>query len=415
MKKLKSILSAIVVMAMFTACGNNGDDPTPGPKPNPGNKDFHGVVFATGITNPEGNSGNVYLQALPSLLPGTYDNSNSIPCGFGSTPIVTESGNVYSFPDYMGNTKAEINRYRIMNDGTWKKEGALSIPAGAAACNIVEASSEKAYVSLQGIGVVMVFNPTTMTKIADIDLNNLKQSDTRVAPAAMIIRDGKLFVGLNQMNAQYVATRNNIEFAMIDVKTDKVEKHIVNESLGMCFATRPIDAGSIFMDENKDIYFNCVGSFGVVPGLNGGIARIKNGSTEIDPDFLIRLDKTEVAGLSTKHIDYIATMCYAGKGLLYIYGNSFALAPDGLTNPYLSFTSVPIVVDLKQKTMTLINGMEISNPQGIAVAKHKNLIVFGSANKKATGFYTYNPDTKEVAGPILQVKGNPCFFHSFEK
>ena len=44
MKKLKSILSAIVVMAMFTACGNNGDDPTPGPKPNPGNKDFHGVV-----------------------------------------------------------------------------------------------------------------------------------------------------------------------------------------------------------------------------------------------------------------------------------------------------------------------------------------------------------------------------------
>lgn len=48
MKKLKSILSAIAVMAMFTACGNNGDDPTPGPKPNPGNKDFHGVVFATG-------------------------------------------------------------------------------------------------------------------------------------------------------------------------------------------------------------------------------------------------------------------------------------------------------------------------------------------------------------------------------
>lgn len=35
MKKLKSILSAIVVMAMFTACGNNGDDLTPYPKPNP--------------------------------------------------------------------------------------------------------------------------------------------------------------------------------------------------------------------------------------------------------------------------------------------------------------------------------------------------------------------------------------------
>lgn len=413
MKKLKSILSVIVVMAMFTACGNNGDDPTPGPTP--GNKDFHGVVFATGITNPEGSSGNVYLQALPSLLPGTYDNSNSIPCGFGSTPIVTESGNVYTFPDYMGNTKAEINRYRIMNDGTWKKEGALSIPAGAAACNIVEASSEKAYLSLQGIGVVMVFNPTTMTKIADIDLNNLKQTDTRVAPAAMIIRDGKLFVGLNQMNAQYMPTRNNIEFAMIDVKRDKVEKHIVNESLGMCFATRPIDAGSIFMDENKDIYFNCVGSFGFVPGLNGGIARIKNGSTEIDPDFLIRLDKTEVAGLSTHHADYISTMCYDRNGLLYAYVSSNSLDANAMTNPYIAMTNVPVVIDLKQKSISLVKGMEISNPQGIAVAKHKNMIVFGSANKEATGFYTYNPDTKEVAGPILQVKGNPCFFHSFAK
>ena len=287
MKKLKSILSAVVLAALFSACSSN-DDPMPAPKPTPGEKEFHGVVFATGITNPDGNSGNVYLQALPSFLPGTYDNKNGIPCGFGSTPIVTESGNIYTFPDYMGNTKAEVSRYRILGDGTWKKEGALAIPAGASACNIVEVSKEKAYVSLQGLGIVMAFNPTTMTKITDIDLNNLKQSDTKVAPAAMIIRDGKLFVGLNQMNAQYMPTRNNIEFAMIDVKTDKVEKHIVNQSLGMCFATRPIDPGSIFMDENKDIYINCIGSFGFIPGLNGGIVRIKNGSTDIDPNYCIR-------------------------------------------------------------------------------------------------------------------------------
>lgn len=415
MKKFKLIFSAVVFTALFSGCGNSGDDPTPGPDPKPEGKEFHGVVFATGITNPEGSSGNVYVQTLPSLLPGKYDNKNSIPCGFGATPIVTESGNVYTFPDYMGNTKAEINRYRIMGDGTWKKEGALSIPAGASACNIVEASNEKAYVSLQGIGKVMAFNPVTMTKITDIDLNDLKQEDTRVAPAAMIIRDGKLFVGLNQMNAQYMPTRNNIEFAMIDVKTDKVEKHIVNQSLNMCFATRPIDAGSIFMDENKDIYFNCVGSFGFIPGLNGGIARIKNGSTDIDPDFLIRLDKTEVAGLSTHHADYISTMCYDHNGLLYAYVSSNSLDANAMTNPYVAMTNVPVVIDLKQKTMTLINGMEISNPQGIAVAKHKNLIVFGSANKKATGFYTYNPETREVAGPIIQVTGNPCFFHSFEK
>ena len=74
MKKLKSILSAIVVMAMFTACGNNGDDPTPSPNPTPGNKDFHGVSSQRELPIQRVNSGNVYLQALPSFLPGTYDN-----------------------------------------------------------------------------------------------------------------------------------------------------------------------------------------------------------------------------------------------------------------------------------------------------------------------------------------------------
>jgi len=89
------------------------------------------------ITNPEGNSGSVYMQALTDLLPGTYDNSNSIPVGFGSTPIATESGNIYAFPDYMGNTKAEIVRYRLDAAGKWMKQGALPIPAGAAAAERV--------------------------------------------------------------------------------------------------------------------------------------------------------------------------------------------------------------------------------------------------------------------------------------
>ena len=415
MKKFKSVLSIIALTALMVSCDPNTDNPTPNPNPNPSGKEFKGVIFATGITNPEGNNGSVYMQTLSDLLPGNYNISNGIPVGFGSTPIVTESGNVYAFPDYMGNTKAEITRYKINADGTWAKQGVLPIPANAAACNVVELNAEKAYISLQKLGIVMVFNPTTMKKIADIDLNSLHQEGTNVSPAAMIIRDGKLFVGLNQMNAQYMPTRNNIELAMIDTKTDKVEKHIVNTSLGLCFATRPIDPGSIFMDENKDIYINCIGSFGFIPGLNGGIVRIKNGSTDIDTDYCIRLDQTTVAGLSTTHSDFLGTIFYAGKGVAYAYANSFGLDPNGMSNPYVSLTNVPVAIDLKQKTVSVIQGMEISNPQGVAIGRHKNLIVFGSANKKAVGFYTYNPETKEVAGPVMQVKGNPSFFHSFAK
>ena len=169
------------------------------------------------------------------------------------------------------------------------------------------------------------------------------------------------------------------------------------------------------MDENKDIYINCIGSFGFIPGLNGGIVRIKNGSTDIDTDYCIRLDQTTVAGLSTTHADFLSTIFYAGKGVAYAYATSFGLDPNGMNNPYVSLTNVPVAIDLKQKSISVIQGMEISNPQGVAIGKHKNLIVFGSANKKAVGFYTYNPETKEVAGPVMQVKGNPSFFHSFAK
>lgn len=417
MRNFKSTLSVIAMTAVICACGKSNDEPTPtpNPNPNPGTEVFNGVIFATSVTNPEGNSGTSYLQTLTDLLPGTYDNSNAIPVGFGTKPIATASGNVYVLPDYMGNTKPEIIRYRMDATGKWEKKGTLRIPANAAACNIVEQNNEKAYVSLQGLGIITAFNPQTMNKLTDIDLNGLKQSDTRVSPAAMIIRDGKLFVGLNQMSAQYMPTRNNIELAMIDTKIDKVEKHIVNTSLGLSFATRPIDPQSIFMDEQKDIYVNCIGSFGFIPGMPGGIIRIKNGSTDIDPDYCIRLDQTEIAGLPTKHAEFLGEICYAGNGQVYAYANSYELDPNAKENPYLSMTNLPIIVNLKQKTMSVIKGMEISNPHGIAIGKHKNLIVFGSANKKANGFYTYNPTTKEVKGPVMRVTGNPCYFHSFAK
>lgn len=414
MRNFKSFLTAIAMMAFVCSCGGN-DDPAPKPKPipDPGTKTFKGVIFSTSVTNPEGNSGSGYMQALTDLLPGTYNNSNSIPIGFGTCPIVMKSGNVYVLPDYMGNTKAEILRYRIDGAGKWEKKGALPVPAGASACNVVELNGGKAYVSMQGLGIVMAFNPETMTKLTDIDLNSLKQAETRVAPAAMIIRDGKLFVGLNQMNSQYMPVRNNIELAMIDTKTDKVEKHIVNTSLGMSFATRPIYPRSIFMDENDDIYFTCIGSFGFISGLNGGIARIKKGATDIDPDYSIRLDRTEVPGLSGKYADFLGSVCYGGNGQLYAYANCYKLDPNGIEKPYLSMTNKAVVIDLKNKTIMPIKGMEISNPHGIAIAKYKNLIVFGSANKKANGFYTYNPATKEVAGPVIRVKGNPTDFYSF--
>ena len=119
MRNLRLILPAIALMALVSSCSHN-DEPTPTPN-KPTEKAFKGIIFATGITNPEGNSGSVYMQSLPDMVPGNYDNTNAIPVGFGTVPIVAKSGNIYVLPDYMGNTKAEIACYRLYADGKWQK------------------------------------------------------------------------------------------------------------------------------------------------------------------------------------------------------------------------------------------------------------------------------------------------------
>lgn len=411
--KLTNFLSVSALMTLAVSCGSS-DDPKPVPNL-PAVDQFAGIVFATSITNPEGNSGTVYLQTLTDMLPGTYGTANSLPAGFGSTPIVLPNGNIYTLPAYMGSDKAEVNRYRVDGNGKFVKQGTLSIPANAAACNIVELNDEKAYISFQNLGIVMAFNPSTMTKLKDIGLSHLKHDNTKTAPACMIVRDGLLYVGLNQMDANWMPTLNTIELALIDTKTDELKKHIVNKTLGMSFATRPVDPNSIFMDENKDIYFNCVGSFGMIPGMNAGIARIKAGSDEIDPDYCIRMDQTKVEGLSLGYFDHISVTRYHRDHQLYAYGNAYKLDPKGMESPYTSMTNLPCIIDLQKKTIKVIEGMEVSNPQLNAVSIYKDLIVFGSANKKANGFYTYNPQTKAVEGPVMNVQGNPCLFYSYVK
>lgn len=151
----------------------------------------------------------------------------------------------------------------------------------------------------------------------------LAHEGTTVSPAAMIIRDNYLYVGLSQFNSQYMPKESSVELALINTNNDQYEKTIRNKSHGVSVPTRPIDSNSIFMDEKGDIYISCMASFGLMPGFNAGIIRIKKGETEIDPDYCIRFDKTEIKGLSTKYAEYLGMLCYDKGGKLYAYANSY--------------------------------------------------------------------------------------------
>lgn len=408
--KMKQLCMAIVAMAAMSACGDdNKEQPTP--QPGEGGK-FEGIVFATSIPNADGSSGAAYLQGIPKLTANTIDNSKGRPTGFGTTPIIAPSGNVYSLPDYMGNSRSAIVRYVPNANGELVEKGKLELTAGAQACNVVEVNAEKAYVSCQGTGKIVVFNPTTMKQVKEIDLNSYAQKGLNVAPATMIVRDADLFVGLSQRDAKWMPTKASAELVVIDTKTDAVKKHIVNTTLGLSTATRPIDPKSIFMDENKDIYVNCIGSFGMNPEFPGGIIRIKNGTMEIDPDYSFKFSEVKVSGLVGDYGKFLGTVCYMAGGKLYAYINAPQLDPDS-KNPYLTIAYCPVEVDLYNKTITKIEGLGYSNPHACAVAKYGNKVVYGLSNKTEHGFFSYDPATKKVEGPILKVTGNPLFFYSY--
>ena len=407
---MKQLCMAIVAMAAMSACGDdNKEQPTP--QPGEGGK-FEGIVFATSIPNADGSSGAAYLQGIPKLTANTIDNSKGRPTGFGTTPIVAPNGNVYSLPDYMGNSRSAIVRYVPNANGELVEKGKLELTAGAQACNVVEVNAEKAYVSCQGTGKIVVFNPTTMKQVKEIDLNAYAQAGMNVAPSAMIVRDADLFVGLSQRDANWMPTKASAELVVIDTKTDAVKKHIVNTTLGLSTATRPIDPKSIFMDENKDIYVNCIGSFGLNSDFPGGIVRIKNGTMEIDPDYSFKFSEVKVSGLVGDYGKFLGTVCYMAGGKLYAYINAPQLDPDS-KNPYLTIAYCPVEVDLYNKTITKIEGLGYSNPHACAVAKYGNKVVYGLSNKTEHGFFSYDPATKKVEGPILKVTGNPLFFYSY--
>jgi len=373
------------------------------------------ILFSTTVTNPSGDSGSGYLQAISDLSGGkNYDNSNAIPLGFGSYPCVCKSGSIYVFPDYMGGTELKLRRFVLNDNNVLELKGSMALPANSSAAIVVEASDTKAYVCCQSLDLIIAFNPTTMTEISRIDVSSLRNEGVAAYPGALYIRDGILYVALEQFNSQWMPVENAVEMALYNVADDSFIKRIRSTAIGLSAPTRPVDNQSIFEDENGDLYINCVGSFGYIPGLNAGIARIKKGETEFDDSYSINLTQTKVSGLSCDYLNCLMMCRYAGNGKMYAYGFATGLDPTN-TNTYIARTGVGVIVDLYNKSVKVIDGLPHSNGHGVAMGQHKGKMVYGSANDEYNGFSTVDLETGAVETKVATVTGFPSFFYSFDK
>ncbi len=182
------------------------------------------VVVATRIDDERG-----YINTVKADVAHNSSNTN----GISSNP----TGNIAVYKDAIfvseGISGDKIIKY-IKNNGIFEKSAEINTGEGSLPTSTIFASDTKAYVALTGTGQLLVFNPSDMTITKRIDLSayamdangNVDGNDTNPEPSSGIIRDGKLYMGMFQVDTfQTFKCRGRASLLVIDVATDAVLYH----------------------------------------------------------------------------------------------------------------------------------------------------------------------------------------------
>ena len=409
----KVFLTACSLALLLVSCKKD-DNNKPAPVP-PSTVEYNGnFLLETSVKNPDGMSGSSYLQIIHKMAGGiAVDNSKAEQIEFGSS-VQVEGNNVYIF-DTMKST-AGITRWTY--DPTTQKltKGAtLDVLAGSMVGHLEKISDTKAYVPFYTQGVVWIINLQTMQKTGEINLSQYAHNDTSPEPAMGILRDGKYYLCLNQIDPgagwQPYANYQQCDVAIINPQTDVVEKVVSETTTKLTFPTRPMAQckGMLFTNEAGDIYMATAGYFGYSKdNTKCGFLCIPKGSTEFDSSKSWDISTTTIAGTNYKPAS-VYNCQYIGNGKAVAYVGIVEL---GGSNPYTAKNAMAVLIDLSAKTISQINGIPLTDGHSIFITKHNGNILFGAFGTDKIGLFAYNPTTGAVE-QVLTTTGNPAFFHAF--
>lgn len=389
----------------LTAC-DDSDDPN-------SDQNIGKILIETTVKNPDGSSGSSFLQLISDFTKQSIDNKNSIQVAFDAG-IKILNNHIFVFPEFGKDGTQEILRYSY--DGSQKLGSpvSLALPPLSGAFSLVSVGTEKAYVPLYNLGKVLIFNPSTMNKIGEIDLSPYAFEDNNPDPAYMFIRDELLYIPLDQIGPNWMPypEYKQADVAIVDINTDKVVKVISEKTSGMTFPTRPFLKDMIFTDENKDLYIACTGGFGLDSRFSeSGFICIRSGKTEFDTSASWDISQTQIQNTSYKP-GSISNCKYIGNGKVCAYVSITELIAE---NPYSAKYSMAVFIDMKAKTIKKIEGIPLSDGHSVFIDTYNESVVFAVYGDNSAGFYTYNPNTEEVSdGPVISTSGNPIFMHAFE-
>ena len=402
MKQTSRALCAVGLglLTLLSSCGKRNDQPTP-PTPNPGEvtplKLPEHLIFLTSVTGGDGSPSASYLISTGRIIPGKFTNANGLPLEVGNTPYYWE-GRTYTFPGIMGSTKSQLGCYLEQIDQTYRQVGALPVAGTAATTAMAVLSKDKAYISNWGSGTVQVINPLTLTSTKTIDLNKYAHEGALVRPSVMVLRDGLLYVALCQLNAQWQTVKEQADIAIIDTQKDELLKVISDTKHKLTFCSRPIDPNSMFIDEQGDIYVNCLGSMEdpLHPNQKAGFLRIKKGETEFDPSYMLRTADIKPEGVA-HNVDFFSSIAYLGKGKVLALASINKLDPDLAKNMYMAYVHRLALIDLQAKTIRVIGDQPASTAMAIGVTYDGSRYAYYSyTSKERQGIYCYDTQTGKI-------------------
>lgn len=406
---MKKFFYTLMVFAVLTVGLNScdGDDP----KPNgPDELGKAKIVLACDMSL-EGSSVSYLVPATDDELfsGGSADASRAIEVD-ANAYVEEYNGWLFHLPIF---NNTQITRYSRTEDGRLAKDASLALTnnAGDFLVNLLFLSPTKAYASLAGANKLVVFNPTEMTKIKEINLTDPSLSfdgEGTPNPFGMVYRDGKVFVGCTEL-ADMPVCYPGAYMIVIDEATDTPEKFISDSRA----SSASYFDNCMFLDGNNDLYVLCWGSYGYAPGQAFGFLRIKNGETEFDKDYFLNIGEMNISGVEGGRLQYVNIAHYSGNGNVYAYGLCPALFVD--PTDYAAKVVYPLQIDLKAQTVTPLP-LPLTNSYSCAISHVGDEILFGlTTASNGSGVFSYNEKTGVASqSPILKAPGTVMSMKVFE-
>ncbi|MEM0940221.1 MAG: hypothetical protein AAF600_16525 [Bacteroidota bacterium] len=350
-----------------------------------------------------------YLTAFDSLPSGDIDptirfNTETVTSSQG---MVTYSSSIYA-RDFEGNDG--VLRYDIAEDGFISMQGFID---GGQRMKVHVVSETKGYYADLEQFNIQIFNPQTMERTGEVDMESARQGGQDVQQVLyMISRDGKLFAGFTAGPAAFSTFRDSAFLAVIDIETDELEAVRIKDGASF-LGDFWIRTNPFVIDQNNDIYMTALGDpFGGENngGLNGEgrlskVLRIRSGETDFDATYEWDI-ANELGRPSIMRSLFIASNGSAYTCLL----TEDLQTPELFSQPAYHFFEL----DLANQTGQQITGLPLTAGFGTAtLLEIDNRVLFPIVNEdiEFNGYYFKDLGTQQTGVQFkLSAGGRPRSF-----